>query len=81
MIKFQKAVSMRIYELCDKYNYTPNGLAERSNIPPSTLQNITSCRNINPSSYVIFQICITLKISIRDFFDSELFDPKNITYQ
>lgn len=75
---FQEAVSARIYELCGKHGYTPNGLAEASCIPPSSLQNITSCRNINPSSFVIFQLCNTLKISIKDFFDSDLFNPKNI---
>lgn len=77
---FQEAVSNRIFELCEKFNYTPNGLAEASGIPPSTLQNITRCRNINPSSYVIFQLCITLKISLKDFFDSDLFNPINIKY-
>lgn len=75
---FQEAISQRIFELCEQFNYTPNGLAEASAIPPSTLQNITKCRNINPSSYIIFQLCITLKISLKDFFDSELFDPENI---
>lgn len=27
---FKEAVSQRIFELCDKYNYTPNKLAELS---------------------------------------------------
>lgn len=75
---FQEAVSQRIYELCEKNKITPNGLAEASCIPPSTLQNITQCKNINPSSFVIFHLCNTLKITIKDFFDSELFNPKNI---
>lgn len=79
-MSFQEAVCKRIYELCKKHNYTPNGLAEASNIPPSTLQNITECKVKNPSSYIIFQLCITLNISIKDFFDSELFDIKNINF-
>lgn len=77
-MSFQEAVSKRIFELCDKYNYTPNGLAEASSVPPSTLQNITQCKIINPSSYVLFQLCITLNITLKDFFDSDLFNPKNI---
>ena len=46
---FQEAVSQRIYELCEKNKITPNGLAEASRIPPSTLQNqmgVTS-KNLN----------------------------------
>ncbi len=54
---FQEAVSKRIFDLCEKYGYTPNGLAEASCIPPSSLQNITTCRNTNPSSFVIFTRC------------------------
>ncbi len=77
-ITFQEAVSQRIFELCEKYNYTPNGLAEASGIPPSTLQNITQCKITNPSSFIIFQLCKTLKLTMSDFFDSELFNPKNI---
>lgn len=80
VMTFQEAVSKRIFELCHKYNYTPNGLAEASNIPPSTLQNITSCKITNPSAFVLYQICLTLNLTLKDFFDSELFDPKNIIF-
>lgn len=75
---FQKAVSERIYELCKTYNITPNHLAEISSIPPSTLQNITGCLISNPSSFILYQVCKGLNITLKDFFDSELFDSKNI---
>ena len=35
---FKKAITLRILELCNKYNYTPNKLAELSAIAPSTLR-------------------------------------------
>ena len=75
---FREAVSKRIYELCIQYNYTPNKLAELSLVAPSTLQGITSAKVTNPSSYVIYQICKTLKITIKDFFDSDLFLQENL---
>lgn len=75
---FQEAVSKRIFELCEQYGYSPNRLAEMSCVPPSTLQNITNCRNINPSSYTLFLLCKTIKITIKDFFDSDLFNPESI---
>lgn len=77
---FKEAISKRIYELCDINNITPNKLAELSAVAPSTLQDMLSLKVSNPSSYVIFQLCITLKISLKDFFDSDLFNPKNIKY-
>ena len=75
---FKKALSLRIEELCANKNITINKLAESSTIPPSTLRDIVNCKVENPSSMVIFQICKTLKIQIKEFYDSKLFDISNI---
>lgn len=72
-MKFREAVSERIYELCDKYNYTPNRLAEMSTVPPATFNDMINEKRDNPSSYVIYKICKTLKIEMKDFYDSDLF--------
>ncbi len=71
---FKKAVSMRIEELCAERNITVNKLSETSTIPPSTLRDIVNCKVDNPSSSVIYQICKSLKISLKDFYASNLFD-------
>lgn len=71
---FKEAVSKRIYELCDLYRYTPNKLAELSGIPPSTFQDLLSLRGDRPNAYIIYQLCKTLKIKVKDFYDSELFE-------
>lgn len=71
---FKEAISTRIYELCDKYNYTPNKLAEMSAIPPSTFRALLANKVDNPSSTIIYKVCKTLKISLKDFYDSKLFD-------
>lgn len=70
---FQEAVSKKIYELCDIYNYTPNRLAEMSAVPPTTLQDMLMKRVKNPSSYVIYKLCKTLKLEMKAFFDSDIF--------
>ncbi len=72
-MKFREAVSERVYELCDKYNYTPNRLAELSTVPPTTLRSLLANNVTNPSSYVIYKICKTLKIEMKEFYDSDLF--------
>lgn len=75
---FKEAVSKRIYDLCDKYDYTPNKLAELSAIAPSTLRALLANNVDNPSSYIIYKICRTFKITLKDFYDSELFDDRNL---
>ncbi len=75
---FKEAVSKRVYELCDKKHYSPNKLAELSAVAPSTLEGILLLKVNNPSSYVIYQLCKTLKITIKDFFDSDLFLEENL---
>ncbi|HPF82829.1 MAG TPA: helix-turn-helix transcriptional regulator [Bacilli bacterium] len=75
---FKEATSQRILELCDKYGYTPNKLAEISAIAPSTLRATISNTVDNPSSYIIYKICKTLKIELKEFYDSELFNINKI---
>ena len=75
---FREAISKRIYELCEIYHYTTNKLAELSTIAPSTLQDMLSLKVLNPSSYVIYQLCKTLKITLKDFYDSKLFLEENL---
>ncbi|MBF0926952.1 MAG: helix-turn-helix domain-containing protein [Clostridiales bacterium] len=67
-------------ELCDKYNYTPNKLAELSAIAPSTLRALLANQVENPSSTIIFKICKTLKIELKEFYNSKLFDMNKLEY-
>lgn len=75
---FKQAVSTRILELCNQYNYTPNRLAELSAVTPSTLRALLANKVENPSSYIIYKICKTLKIKVKDFYDSDLFNYERL---
>lgn len=75
---FKEAISKRILDLCKENNLTPNSLSEKSTIAPSTLYDIISCKVENPSSLLLFQICKVFRITLKDFFDSDLFDKNNI---
>ena len=77
---FKEVVSQRILELCDKYNYTPNKLAELSAIAPSTLRALLANKVENPSSTIIFKICKTLKIELKEFYNPKLFDMNKLEY-
>ena len=79
-ITFILPSTLRILELCNKYNYTPNKLAELSAITRSTLRALLANNVDNPSSTIIFKICKTLKIELKDFYDSPLFDMEKLEY-
>lgn len=73
-MKIGNAVKQRIIELCKNNNITINKLATISGITQSTLNNITSDRNASTTISTIKKICDGLEITIKDFFDSPLFD-------
>ena len=77
-MQFKEAVSKRILELCDKYHYSPNKLAEMSTIPPTTLRSMLANKVDNPSSYNIYKICKLFKMEMKDFFDTEYFKINKI---
>ena len=72
-MQFKEAVSKRIIELCNIHNITSNKLVELSAIPSTTFNSLINNKVTNPSSYLIYKICQTINIEMKDFFDSPLF--------
>ena len=64
--------------LCKERNLTINGLANICGISPSTIYSLLNSKSKNPGVVTIKIICDGLEISVRNFFDSDLF---NITEQ
>jgi len=75
-VKLKEATSERIVELCNKSTYSLTKLAELSGVPASTFSDLLNNKRDNPSSLIIYKICKTLNIELKDFYDSDLF--KNI---
>ena len=69
-----EAVRLRILELCRERLITVNGLSYICGITQSTLSNIVGGRNNSATISTIKKLCDGLNISIRDFFESNLFD-------
>lgn len=69
-----EATRKRIDELCKLNNMNINQLAIASGINPSTIRSIFKVIKKAPSSDTIYYICIGFGISIRDFYDSKLFE-------
>lgn len=73
-MKLHEAVGKRILEFCDERNITPNKLCTMSGVIQSTVNSIFSGRSQNPKLATIQYLCEGLNISIKEFFDSPLFD-------
>lgn len=69
-----EATKLRIIELCEENKITINKLATASGITQSTLSNIVGGRNNSTTISTVKKLCDGLDISIRDFFQSSLFE-------
>lgn len=78
IMTYQVAVSKRIIKLCQKHNLSLKELAKETNIPYTTLNNIVNCKKKNIKLSLIQKICTTLKMELKDFFNSNLFDLNNL---
>lgn len=74
MMNIGEATKLRILELCKEIKITINKLATISGITQSTLSNIVGGRNNSTTISTIKKLCDGLNISIRYFFESNLFD-------
>ncbi len=70
----KEAVAKRILELCDEKDIAINGLANISGVSPSTIYSMLNEKSQNPGVVSIKKICDGLDISLRQFFDSDIFD-------
>lgn len=70
----KEAVAKRILGLCNERNMAVNALASISGISPSTIYSMLNEKSKNPGVVSLKKICDGLEISLREFFDSDLFD-------
>ena len=73
-MRTKEAVAQRILELCRERNIAVNTLANISGISPSTIYSMLNQKSQNPGVVSIKKICDGLEITVREFFDSPLFD-------
>lgn len=73
-MKLHEAVGKRILEYCDERDITPNKLCTTSGVIQSTVNSIFSGRSRNPKLATVLYLCDGLGITLKEFFDSPLFD-------
>ena len=73
-MRIGEAVRVRIVQLCEEREISVNKLSNISGVTQSTVNNIVSGRNRSATISTIKKLCDGLEISVRQFFDSPLFD-------
>lgn len=75
-MRTKEAVAKRIIDLCNEKGIAINALANISGVAPSTIYSMLNEKSQNPGVVSIKKICDGLDISVREFFDCELFDDR-----
>jgi len=69
-----EATSYRITELCKQKNLSGYAVSYRAGIPASTYKSIMNGKSKNPGIVNINKIADGLGVTIREFYNSEVFD-------
>ncbi|MBQ7374734.1 MAG: helix-turn-helix transcriptional regulator [Clostridia bacterium] len=70
----KEAIALRIIELCKEHDMAINALANSSGVSPSTVYSMLNEKSQNPGVVSIKKLCDGLDITLREFFDSPIFD-------
>lgn len=73
-MNISQAVIKRIEELCKERNLTINALSNISGVTQSTVNDIVTGKTYNAGIATIKKLCDGLGISVKDFFNSDLFN-------
>ncbi len=70
----KQAVKARILELCSMRGMAVNSLANSAGMPPTTIYSMLNEKSQNPGVVSLQKICDGFGISLREFFDSDIFE-------
>lgn len=75
-MRLNRAVSERLKELLRQYNMTKYDLYVQSGVPKTTIANVLNCTYESVKLRIIRELCRGMGISVREFFQSPLFDEE-----
>ena len=73
-MRTKEAVAKRILELCEERNLSITALANISGVSPSTIYSMLNEKSQNPGVVSIKALCDGLEITLKEFFNSPLFE-------
>ena len=72
--RVSEAIKLRIIELLDTNNLSAYKLSYKGGISPSNISDVLRGKVSEPTISTILHICEGANITLKDFFDSKLFD-------
>ena len=73
-MKICEATNLRINELRKQRRLTEYALIYQTGMPPSTVKSILHGKSMNPGIVNIKKIAEGLGVTMREFYDSDIFD-------
>ncbi|MBQ7924620.1 MAG: helix-turn-helix transcriptional regulator [Clostridia bacterium] len=73
-MKLVETIGQRVEELLKEKGYTLYQLQKEGGVPRSTVSDVILVKKKRVSTDTLYQICATLGITLKDFFDSPIFD-------
>lgn len=73
-MRISEAINIRINKLCSERNISINKLANLSCLTQCTVQHLVDGISKNPKTLTIVRICDGLGITLKDFYDDEIFN-------
>lgn len=73
-MKLVEAIGERVVGLIEERGITAYQIHKRGGVPSSTLSDVILVKKKKVSTDTVYQICATLGITLKDFFDDPLFD-------
>ena len=73
-MKLSEAIGIRVKKLLKERGLSQYYLFKNGGVPRSTISNVVNNNKKRVSTETVYQICSTLGISLKDFFDDKLFD-------
>lgn len=70
----KEAVAKRILQLCDERKIAINAIANLSGVSPSTVYSMLNEKSQNPGVVSLKKLCDGFEITLREFFDSPIFE-------
>lgn len=73
-MKLTEAIANRVKYLLSERELSQYSLFKNGGVPRSTVCNVVNNNKKRVSAETIYQICSTLGISLKEFFDDKMFD-------
>ena len=73
-MKLNEAIAKRVKQLLSERKYSQYDLFKKGGVPRSTVFDVVNCKKKRVSTETVYQVCSTLNISLKDFFDDKMFE-------